>query len=217
MDYKVIDYASWPRREMYEFFSAADQPFYNVAFRLDVTRAYNFAKENSLSFYMVMTYLVTKAINSVEAFRYAKLDGEIVLFDALMPSFTDLKPGAEHFHIVTMPCDGDIFAFNQAAKARSQAQTHFLDTSGESDQLICFSCLPWVDLTAVTNARDMSAPGNLDDSNPHITWGKYVRTGDRLELGLSIEVSHRLIDGVHIGQFAQRLEQLIRSLPETAL
>lgn len=79
MDYKVIDYASWPRREMYEFFSAADQPFYNVAFRLDVTRAYNFAKENSLSFYMVMTYLVTKAINSVEAFRYAKLDGEIVL------------------------------------------------------------------------------------------------------------------------------------------
>ena len=94
MDYKVIDYASWPRREMYEFFSAADQPFYNVAFRLDVTRAYNFAKEHSLSFYMVMTYLVTKAINSVEAFRYAKLDGQIVLFDSLMPSFTDLKPGA---------------------------------------------------------------------------------------------------------------------------
>lgn len=62
MDYKAIDYASWPRREMYEFFSAADQPFYNVAFRLDVTRAYNFAKEHSLSFYMVMTYLVTKAI-----------------------------------------------------------------------------------------------------------------------------------------------------------
>ena len=89
MDYKVIDHESWPRREMYEFFSAADQPFYNVAFRLDVTRAYNFAKENSLSFYMVMTYLVTKAINSVEAFRYAKLDGEIVLFDSLMPSFTE--------------------------------------------------------------------------------------------------------------------------------
>ena len=103
MNCRAIDYESWPRREMYEFFSAADQPFYNVAFRLDVTRAYNFAKENSLSFYMVMTYLVTKAINSVEAFRYAKLDGEIVLFDALMPSFTDLKPGAEQFHIVTMP------------------------------------------------------------------------------------------------------------------
>ena len=111
MNCRAIDYESWPRRKMYEFFSAADQPFYNVAFRLDVTRAYNFAKENSLSFYMVMTYLVTKAINSVEAFRYAKLDGEIVLFDALMPSFTDLKPGAEQFHIVTMPCEGDIAEF----------------------------------------------------------------------------------------------------------
>ena len=129
MDYKVIDYASWPRREMYEFFSAADQPFYNVAFRLDVTRAYNFAKEHSLSFYMVMTYLVTKAINSVEAFRYAKLDGEIVLFDSLMPSFTDLKPGAEQFHIVTMPCEGDITEFCREAKRRSLEQDCFIDMS----------------------------------------------------------------------------------------
>ena len=127
MDYKVIDYASWPRREMYEFFSAADQPFYNVAFRLDVTRAYNFAKEHSLSFYMVMTYLVTKAINSVEAFRYAKLDGQIVLFDSLMPSFTDLKPGAEQFHIVTMPCEGDITEFCREAKRRSLEQDCFID------------------------------------------------------------------------------------------
>lgn len=102
MDYKVIDYASWPRRKMYEFFSAADQPFYNVAFRLDVTRAYNFAKEHSLSFYMVMTYLVTKAINSVEAFRYAKLDGEIVLFDALMPSLPISSPAPSTF--ILSPC-----------------------------------------------------------------------------------------------------------------
>ena len=35
MNCRAIDYESWPRREMYEFFSAADQPFYNVAFRLD--------------------------------------------------------------------------------------------------------------------------------------------------------------------------------------
>lgn len=111
MNYRVIDYESWPRREKYEFFCAADQPFYNLGYRLDVTNAYGFAKKNGVSFYMVLTYLVTKAINSVEAFRCARLDGQVVLFDELMPSFTDLKPGSDSFHIVTMPAGDDILAF----------------------------------------------------------------------------------------------------------
>lgn len=119
MNYRVIDYESWPRREKYEFFCAADQPFYNLGYRLNVTNAYSFAKKNGVSFYMVLTYLVTKAINSVEAFRCARLDGQIVLFDELMPSFTDLKPGSDSFHIVTMPAGDDILAFCREAKRRS--------------------------------------------------------------------------------------------------
>lgn len=172
MDYKVIDYASWPRREMYEFFSAADQPFYNVAFRLDVTRAYNFAKEHSLSFYMVMTYLVTKAINSVEAFRYAKLDGQIVLFDSLMPSFTDLKPGAEQFHIVTMPCEGDITEFCREAKRRSMEQDCFIDMSMEGKNLIFITSLPWLDITSLSHERTFDP----DDAIPRVAWGKLLMT-----------------------------------------
>ena len=195
MDYKVIDHASWPRRKMYEFFSAADQPFYNVAFRLDVTRAYNFAKENSLSFYMVMTYLVTKAINSVEAFRYAKLDGEIVLFDSLMPSFTDLKPGAEQFHIVTMPCEGDITEFCREAKRRSMEQDCFIDMSMEGKNLIFISCLPWLDITSLSHERAFDP----DDAIPRVAWGRFVDDGSgRKELGMSLEVNHRFIDGYHI-------------------
>lgn len=195
MDYKVIDHASWPRREMYEFFSAADQPFYNVAFRLDVTRAYNFAKEHSLSFYMVMTYLVTKAINSVEAFRYAKLDGEIVLFDSLMPSFTDLKPGAEQFHIVTMPCEGGIAEFCREAKRRSLEQDCFIDMSIEGKNLIFITSLPWLDITSLSHERTFDP----DDAIPRVAWGKFVDDGSgRKELGMSLEVNHRFIDGYHI-------------------
>ena len=118
MNYKVIDYESWPRREKYEFFCSADQPFYNLGYRLDVTNAYSFAKKNGVSFYMVLTYLVTKAINSVEAFRYAKLDGQIVLFDELMPSFTDLKPAATASTL--SPCPPET-TFSLSAARRSAA------------------------------------------------------------------------------------------------
>lgn len=209
MNCRAVDYESWPRREMYEFFSAADQPFYNVAFRLDVTRAYNFAKENSLSFYMVMTYLVTKAINSVEAFRYAKLDGEIVLFDALMPSFTDLKPGAEQFHIVTMPCEGDIAEFCREAKRRSREQDCFIDMSMEGKNLIFITSLPWLDITSLSHERTFDP----DDAIPRVAWGKFVDDGSGHKvLGMSLEVNHRFIDGYHISQFANFFDVFSESL-----
>ena len=111
-----------------------------------------------------------------------------------------------------MPSMSSLAEFNEEARKRSTAQQFFLDTSQETDRVIYFSCLPWVDLTALTNERDFSSPDSKNDSIPRIAWGKYIQNGDRLELGISIEVNHRLIDGFHIGQFVQRLEKLIREL-----
>lgn len=71
-----------------------------------------------------------------------------------------------------------------------------------------------MDLTALTNERDLTGPGAQDESIPHITWGKYVREREKYTLGISVEVNHRLIDGLHIGQFAQRLTELIQALPK---
>ena len=76
--------------------------------------------------------------------------------------------------------------------------------------MIFFSCLPWLDLTALTNERDLDP----DDAVPRIAWGKYVEENGRLMLGLSIEVNHRFIDGLHIGQFARELEKSIAELQE---
>lgn len=49
-------------------------------------------------------------------------------------------------------------------------------------------------------------------ASPRVAWGRYVEENGRKTLGLSLEVSHRLIDGLHIGRFAQELERLISEL-----
>lgn len=146
--------------------------------------------------------------NSVEAFRYGIVDGELVLFDERSPSFTDLKKGSESFHIVTMPCEGNIAEFCQDAKRRSAEQTTFLSTDKESADLIYFSCLPWVELTALTNERDFDP----DDAIPRISWGKFHERDGRKILGMSLELNHRFTDGVHIGKFAEALQNLISEL-----
>lgn len=205
---RKIDPNTWSRREIFDFFSKISNPFCSVTFNVDVTEVYAYAKRSGLSFYYALVYLVTKAVNSVEAFRYGIVDGELVLFDERSPSFTDLKKGSESFHIVTMPCEGNIAEFCQDAKRRSAEQTTFLSTDKESTDLIYFSCLPWVELTALTNERDFDP----DDAIPRISWGKFHERDGRKILGISLELNHRFTDGVHIGKFADALQNLIEQL-----
>ena len=203
-----IELTAWPRAESFRFFSSLDQPFYSVCFRVDVTKLHAYTKSHGLSFYHAMIYFVTQAVNETENFRYTIRNGEVSLLAARTPSFTVLKPGSEQFQIVTALCTGGLEDFCRAAKEKAEAQTAFLDPASETDDLIYLSCLPWFDLTCCTNERKV----DVDDAIPRITWGKYVKEGDREVLGLSIEVNHRLIDGVHLGRFYERLQEKLSSL-----
>ena len=207
---KMVDMATWPRRGIYDYFSGVSNPFYSVTVPLDVTALAAWAKREGLSFYYALVYLCTQAVNQTVAFRYDIRDGQVVLHDRREPSFTDLKPGAELFHIVTMPAGEDIRAFCREARQKSRAQDMFIDMAAEAGPLIYFSCLPWGELTALTNERDF----DRDDTVPRIAWGRYVEQNGRLKLGLSLEVNHRFIDGLHIGQFVHALEGLIAAMTD---
>ena len=205
---KYIDVNEWPRKDLFEFFSGVSHPFYSVNFGVDVTNLYYYVKEHHLSFYYALTYLCTKAMNEVEAFRYTIDDKKVALLDERIPSFTDLKKGSEYFHIVTMECEGSIDEFCRLAKETSRAQKVFLDYSKESNNQIFFSCLPWIELTALTNERNF----DVDDATPRLAWGKFVDVDGRKKLNMSLEVNHRFIDGLHIGRFYEQLQAMIDEL-----
>ena len=205
---KKIDLTAWPRAELFQFFSAASQPFYSVTFRVDATNLHRYAKEHGLSFYYALGYLVADAVNAVENFRYTIRNGEVWLLDERIPSLTDLHPGSEQFHIVTLPKVGTMEEFCAAAQVKSRAQTTLLDQDDETDNLIYISSTPWFDLTSCTNERDF----DKDDNIPRITWGKYVEANGRETLGMALEVNHRFIDGLHLGRFYQHLPNSMDAL-----
>ena len=205
---RKVDLAAWPRREVYEFFSPISNPFYSVTFRLDVTKLHAYTKARGLPFYHSLIWLSTRALERVEAFSYAIADGEVVQLENRRPSFTHLKPGSERFQIVTLPCEGSLEDFCAAAREKAEQQDFFIDLEGEGIDMIFFSCLPWLDLTSLTNERNL----DVDDAVPRLAWGKYTEENGRLMLGYSVEVNHRFIDGLHIGLFAKELERLIAEL-----
>lgn len=205
---QTVDLASWPRREIFEFFSPISNPFYAVSFRLDVTKLRAWTKERDLSFYHSLIWLCTRAMERVEAFSYAISGGEVVRLESRRPSFTHLPRDSEQFRIVTLPCEGSLEDFCAAAKKKAEEQDFFIDPKGEGIDMIFFSCLPWLDVTGLTNERNLDP----DDAIPRIAWGKFVPENGRLMLGISLEVNHRFIDGLHIGQFARELEGMISAL-----
>ena len=203
-----IDMSTWPRREIYDFFSPISNPFYSVTFTLDVTNLYRYVKERELSFYYALVYLCTQAVNRVEAFLYTIEDGKVRIYDKRQPSFTDLEKGSELFRMVFVPCEGSLDEFCRAAKAKSESQHFFFDPTAETNDLIYFSCLPWMDVTGLTNERNLDP----DDAIPRIAWGKYIDVNGRKQLHISLEINHRLIDGVHLGRFNEELCRLIEAL-----
>lgn len=207
-DRQPVAWEDWNRKAVFDFFSGMSDPFYSVTFTVDVTNLYRFAKERGVSFYYALVYLCTQAVNRVDAFQYVLNDGALFRLNGRIPSFTDLKKGSEQFHIVTMPCEGGLEAFCRAAREKSNAQTEFICASAESDALIYFSCLPWLEITALTNERDF----DRDDAIPRIAWGRYTESDGRKKLNMSVEANHRFTDGYHLGQFHAALTELIEGL-----
>ena len=113
------------------------------------------------------------------------------------------------FQIVTVEAGEDPADFCRRAKAQAAAQTEFI-TSGpwDGDQLVYFTCLPWFPLTALKNEKDV----NPSDSVPRAAWGRWEEEGSRTRLLLSLELNHRLLDGVHVGRFYEALNRWMEGL-----
>ncbi|MCQ4720959.1 chloramphenicol acetyltransferase, partial [Flavonifractor plautii] len=74
--------------------------------------------------------------------------------------------------------------------------------------LVYFTCLPWFPLTALKNEKDV----NPSDSVPRAAWGRWEEEGSRTRLLLSLELNHRLLDGVHVGRFYEALNRWMEGL-----
>ena len=205
---KKIDLDNWDRKQIYSHFSQTKRPFYMVTFDLDVTDLYSYVKAKGLPFYYACIYCLTKAMNSVENFRYRITDGEVYLLDKRIPSFTDMKKGSGLFHIITLDEGDDIGAFCAEAARMNNEQEDFIDYEKESDDLIYISSLPWLDMTALTN-EGIEDP---DDTIPRVTWGRIKTSGDRKTIGISFEVTHRFIDGIHLARFAESFAAVTSAL-----
>jgi chloramphenicol O-acetyltransferase type A len=204
----AINIENWVRKDQYLFFSQFEEPFFGVTVKVDFTRAYTKAKEQKVSLFLYYLYRALKAANEVENFRYRIIDKVPFVFDKINASPTVNRPdGTFGFAYMNYEEDEPCF-YARAEKEIEQVRNSnglFPAVSGEN--VIHFSALPWLDFTSVSHARSFS----FADSSPKISFGKITENEDLKTMPVSIHVHHALVDGLHVGLFVDRFQELLNA------
>lgn len=203
---QLITLDDWKRKDHFQFFSKFEEPFFGVTINIDCTLAYQQAKEKGNSFFLYYLYRSLKAANAIENFRYRIIDKEVYLFDQINASATINRPD-ETFGFSYMDYDKNEEMFYQKAKeeiVRVQ-QSKGLIPAGSGENVIHFSAVPWLDFTSLSHARSFTFP----DSCPKISFGKVTENNGKKLMSVSIHAHHGLMDGFHIGLFAEQFQELM--------
>lgn len=211
---RKIERKDWKRNAHDQLFARLEVPFYSVTRRLDVTGAVAFCKAHGVSFYAAMIWVTMRAVNEVEAFRYELRDTDMYLLDHRNPSYT-YPWDDELFGICGVEWKEQESPIDFAARCK-KAEAHNASPipTAEADEAghdVYISCVPWFDYMHISQ----EFPLDNTDSTPRIMWGRYeTDQQDRKALAYTVQVNHRLIDGIHLHRLYEALDGAIHALEE---
>lgn len=202
---KKIDINSWYRKEHFEFYSSFKQPFFNVCATVDVTKTLNYCKENNLSFFICSLFLLGYTANQIEPFRFRINKGEVDVHDELELSCTVLNKDKSFSFCEFGGCSQFHLFYQQADKQLAKIKNGFksLKPANNKNNTILCSVLPWLHFTSFSHAQKQIE----HDSMPRIVMGKYKSIHNEIAMPVSVEVHHALVDGLHVGQYFEKLQQ----------
>jgi chloramphenicol O-acetyltransferase type A len=202
---RFLDLQTWRRREHYELFRAAVQPFFAMTVELDVTRLRDRCDgPDKPSFFLSALYACLRAASDTEAFRLRLRPEGVWLHDSLGVTSTVLRDD-DTFAFVRIGLTDTLEQFleqgqRELKRARDIRQPLDIPPPGD-DALLYHSTIPWLRFTAFTNAI-----GKADDSVPRVVFGRCTREGPRATMPVSVEVHHAVADGLDVARFIERLQ-----------
>lgn len=205
---KKLNLETWPRKEHFRFFKQMEEPFFGVTVTIDCTKAYEKSKAENFSFFIYYLHKTLVAVNAIESFRYRISNDEIVIYDQINGSATiGRDDGTFGFSLVEFHADFTVFekiALTEIERVKNT--TGLFTREFDTDNLIHFSAIPWLNFTSLSHARSFTFP----DSCPKISFGKMsVSENEMRTMPMSIHVHHGLMDALQVGQFVDCFQDLM--------
>ncbi|MBR9915013.1 MAG: chloramphenicol acetyltransferase [Algicola sp.] len=203
---EVINLKSWKRRSHFEHFMGLKDPYFGVTIPLDVTTAYQYAKTKNISFFGKYLHDCMKAMNAIDELKLRIVEGSVVKFDTINASATLMRPN-KTFGFSYIAYDKTLAQFLKNLEAEKQRIEHSeaLYPLRNDDACIHCSALPWLNITG-----HKEPVSGKEESIPKLAFGKTWRTeGKQVMMSMSIQVNHALVDGYHVGLFAEKFQHYL--------
>ena len=131
------------------------------------------------------------------------LNGDVTTFANVIDDIVAMKPDGVYVYCTV---EGDMpygtFIAEGQRRQREVLERGTLTEDGDVRSFFFVSSVPWVHYSQLQHPAE-----SPDDSNPRISWGKYVTVNGRTTLPVSLFVNHALADGLHISRFFLNLEK----------
>jgi len=194
---RYLDIENWNRKQHFEHFSRLKDPYFAVVADVDVTQAYQYAKEQKISFFALYLHACMTAVNAVENLRYRIQEDRVVIHDVIHASVTipreDTTFGFSFVHYAE-----DFETFNKNLGQEKERIIHSTDLFPpvNTEDCIYGSALPWYHFSS-----HKEPVSGWKESVPKLAFGKYLKKEGKLMMPVSIAVNHALADGYHVGEF----------------
>lgn len=203
---KTIDLEEWNRRQHFLLFRDYDRPHFSTTAAVDVSACYAASRgAEGTSFTLAVLFNAMSAANAVEAFRLRLRGDRVWCHDAVGIGCTVLRPdrtfGFSYFAHETS--FARFAAEGRREMERARTATTLDDEREADDATLHATVLPWIRFTSFTNAM------RREDSVPKLTFGKRYADGGAWYLPVCVEVHHALVDGIDVGAFFERFQDLL--------
>ena len=209
MSSQLIDMDQYARRSHFDYFRSLPYPYVGVTVNVDVGALLTFCREHGFSFYLMFLHASALSADGVRELRQRIRDGGIIEYSECPTSHTELLENGTYCYC-TLHHHMPLRDYLQQAEAARQAcrSKGNIEEDADVESMVFISSLPWLHYSAL-----MQPVAGGDESNPRITWGKYEEdSSGKVLLPVTLLAHHALVDGIHLAQFYNNLEQTIQEL-----
>lgn len=206
-----IEFETWPRREMFYYFSKMAPTSYSLTVDIDVTELLSVLQKHEKKFFPTYLWLVTKCLHMQQEFKIAYKDGVLGYYDTLTPLYASFHEDDKTFSLMWTEFSDDYESFyhryieNQKLYGMQHGVLSQPLTPPPANAYTV-SCLPWVTFKHFA----VHTHDNKDYFFPSVEAGKiYENANGRKMLPLSMTCHHATTDGYHVDQFFRMLNKEI--------
>lgn len=202
-----VDLRTWPRGQVFYYFSKMAPTGYSITADLDVTNMRAFLKQAGMKFYPAYLWLVTRTLNRQQEFKIAEKDGQIGYYDTLTPLYAVFHDDDKTFSLMWTEYDDDFKSFYRSYLENNTRYGGNHGILAQADRIpppnaYTVSCVPWISFRHFA----VHTYENKTYFFPSVEAGRFFEENGRTMMPLSITCHHASTDGYHVSRFLETLQ-----------